>query len=445
MTGPDANASPRRTASDAAPAPVVRAFACPGCGAAITPRAEGWAVTIACAACGAVLDALDPHRRILQEHARRAHVTPDIPLGTRGRLDGVPHAVVGYQRVTITVEGTDFTWAEYTCFNPYHGFRWLTEYDGHWNVVEKLRTPVAADGRATVMHDGRAFRPFQRAVARTTYAIGEFPWELRVGDEVEVHDYVAPPFLLSSEGHGTERTWSLGRYTAPAEVARLFGLPALDRPARGVFANQPNPAVRAARGVRRSWWYLTLAWAAVLLVTFVLSARRTVLDAAGTFARFAPETNATVLGPFALDGRTANVRVTLRSDVTNDWLWFGLSLIDEATGAARDFSAQTSYYAGRDADGAWTEGSRTDAVTIGEVPAGRYLLRVAPEGEPEGRGTLTYQVRVERDVPSLTLFLLAFAALTVPMLLAWWPVIGFEQRRWAESDSGAPPITALTP
>lgn len=416
----------------------VRAFSCPSCGASITPQAEGWSVTIACSTCGALLDALDPNKRILQEHAQRARITPDIPLGTRGTIDDVSYAVIGYQRVTITVEGTDYSWAEYTCFNPYHGFRWLSEYEGHWNVIEKLRRPVSADekGGTSVTYDGQAFKHFQSATARTTYAMGEFPWELRVGDEVVVRDYVAPPLILSSEGYGVERTWSLGRYTAPSAIAAMFGLPALDRRPTGVFANQPNPNVAAARRVRRVWGVLTLALVAMLALTFVLSGRRTVLEEGGTFTRRTPEANAAVFGPFALGGRTSNVRVRLQSDVNNDWLWFGLSLIDEATGEARDFSAQTSYYSGRDSDGSWTEGSRSDDVTLGQVPSGRYLLRVAPEGEAMGPGTLNYTVRVERDVPSLLLFGLAFGAITLPMLLLWWPAVGFEQRRWAESDPG---------
>lgn len=416
---------------------VVRAFACPSCGASITSLAEGWAITIACGTCGAVLDALDPTRRILQEHAQRARIRPDLPLGTRGTIDGVSYAVIGYQRVTITVEGTPYTWAEYTCFNPYHGFRWLSEYDGHWNVIEKLRRPVTAPELpgATVTVDGRTFQHFQTAKATTTYALGEFPWELRVGDEVLVRDYVAPPYILSSEGYASERTWSLGRYAAPAEIAAMFGVPAVDRTPRGVFANQPNPHADAARGVRRSWGWLMLAWAVLLVATLAFADRRTVLQEAGRFARTGGEANATVFGPFALEGRTSNVRVEVQSDVDNDWLWFGLSLIDEASGTARDFSAQTSYYSGVDSDGRWTEGSRSDRVTIGQVPAGRYLLRVAPEGEPAGAATRTYTVRVERDVPSLLLFALAFGVLTVPMLLLWWPALGFEQRRWAESDT----------
>jgi hypothetical protein len=419
----------------------VSAFSCPNCGASITMQAQGWSVTVACGTCGSVLDALHPTLRVLQRHAERLTFTPKIPLGTRGRIKGRAYAVIGCQRVTITVEGVDYSWTEYVCFNPYHGFVYLSEYQGHWNVIEKLRTRPEEGGDTTARLDDRTFRHFQSAQARTTFALGEFPWELRVGDEVRARDFVSPPFLLSAEGTALETTWSLGRYTPPAEMARMFGLKALDARPTGVFANEPNPHVRAARRVNRVWGWLMLTWMAMLGATLFLSANAEVFRERAAFERQAGDANAVVLGPFELSGRTSNVRVNLQSDVSNDWLWFGLSLIDEATGQARDFSAQTSYYFGRDSDGSWSEGSQKDAVTLAEVPAGRYLLRVAPEGEPGGAPQVGYDIRVTRDVPSLLFFVLSFIALLVPMLLAWWPAMGFETRRWMESDHEGVPLS----
>jgi hypothetical protein len=173
----------------------------------------------------------------------------------------------------------------------------------------------------------------------------------------------------------------------------------------------------------------------------MFSARQEVLAEGADFVRRNADANAVVLGPFELTGRTSNVRVNVQSEVSNDWLWFGLSLIDEATGQARDFSAQTSYYFGTDSDGRWSEGSQKDAVTLAEVPSGRYLLRVAPEGEPGGAAQVHYDIRVTRDVPSMLLFVLASLALLVPMLLAWWPAMGFESRRWMESDHEGVPLS----
>jgi hypothetical protein len=417
-----------------------RALACSSCGAGITLQAEGWAVTVACGSCGAVLDALDPNLRVLQGHALRLKETPSIPLGTRGTIHGHAYAVIGFQRVTITVEGVDYAWSEYVCFNPYHGFRYLSEYQGHWNVIEKLRRTTLEGGasQSQVTLGTRTYRHFQSALARTTFALGEFPWELRVGDRVSVHDYTSPPFLLSAESYEHEVTWSRGRYTPPAEIARMFALPALDRPAIGVYVNQPNPHLRGARRIGRTFAAFTALLVAMYVLALTLMANDRVLTERGTFVRAAPDANAAVFGPFTLDGRPSSVRLGVRADVSNDWLWFSLALIDEATGQARDVGVQTSYYFGTDSDGSWSEGAQRASVMLGGVPAGRYLLRVAPEGDAAtGAARVGYEVTVDRDVPRPLWFLLGWLALLVPMLVAWWAVIGFENRRWLESDHEA--------
>jgi len=413
------------------------ALSCPSCGASITLHAEGWAVTVACVTCGSVLDALDPNLRILQRHAERITFTPKIPLGTRGTIGGVPYEAIGCQRVTITVEGVDYSWSEYVCFNPYHGFMYLSEYEGHWNVIEKLRRPPqqpSSIGRSLVKLNDRTFHHFQSATARTTFALGEFPWELRVGDTVNARDFTSPPFLSSAEGTDLETTWSLGTYTEPAEIARMFGLPSLDRSRTGVFANQPNPHVRGARLIRRVAVALLGAWLLMLVGGGLLAGNESVFNGDFTYDRTLGETNALVTEPFELKGRSANVQLEFQTDLKNDWVNFALALINNETGQSRDFGTQASFYSGTDSDGSWSEGARTSGVTLASVPAGRYLLRIAPEGGETVGNPVRYSVRVKRDVPSYLLYFVALAALVAPMLIAWFPAIGFENRRWMESD-----------
>ncbi len=413
-------------------------LSCPSCGAGIELHAEGWAVTVACGTCGSVLDALDPNLTVLQEHARRMPFKPSIPLGTRGKVRGVQYEMIGCQRVTITVEGIDYSWTEYVCFNPYHGFLYLSEYEGHWNVIEKLRRPPSEQsglGRTHAMLDGRKYHHFQSAMARTSGALGEFPWELRVGDTIQSRDFVSPPFLLSAEGTQFETTWSRGEYTPPSDIAEMFGVPSIDKRPNGVFANQPNPHVRSARRIRRVGVWLVAVWALMLVGSCALTSNEVAYDEQGLYYdRARGEANAMVTDPFELKGRASNVRIEVQSNVQNDWVWFALALIDERSGQARDVSVQTSFYSGTDSDGSWTEGKRSGDVTLSSVPSGRYVLRIAPEGgEPTG-SLITYSVKVRRDVPVTAYFVLAFFALTVPMIVAWFPAVGFENRRWMESD-----------
>ena len=71
--------------------------------------------------------------------------------------------------------------------------------------------------------------------------LGEFPWQVRVGESAEVTDYVSPPRVLSSEQTGNEVTWSMGEYMSGKDVWKAFRLPGSAPDAVGVYENQPSP------------------------------------------------------------------------------------------------------------------------------------------------------------------------------------------------------------
>jgi len=140
-----------------------------------------------------------------------------------------------------------------------------------------------------------------------------------------------------------------------------------------------------------------------------------------------------VTDDFELKGHTSNVELTTSTDLNNRWVYMNYALINEETGQAFDFGREVSYYHGFDSDGSWTEGSPNDHVAVPSVPAGRYYLRVEPEGDP-GYSVTYYSVSVRRDVPQYTFYGLALLALLAPAVLLTWRSLSFEYLRWAESD-----------
>ncbi len=417
--------------------PRASSLSCPSCGSAIALRTEGWSASVVCASCGSVLDATDPNLAVLQSQANRISVEPRLPLGSRGTWSGATWEAVGFQQVTITVDDTDYSWTEYVCFNPYRGFLYLSEYQGHWNVIEKLRrrpTENTSGARPVATFDGRTFKHFQTATAVSTFALGEFPWELRVGDSVIAKDYVDPPFILSAEASEGEVTWSLGTYTSSDLIRLAFRIDARFPSPSGVFANQPNPYSGLARSVGRTLLLFLAAFAVMLGLNVAFAGNTTAFEQAYVFDRADSTSNALVTPTFELTGRPSRVEVGLLADLRNDWVYFNLSLINEVTGEVRDFSAQMSYYAGRDSDGNWSEGGRREKVHLSSVPSGRYFLRIAPEGGEASGVAVNYTVTVKRDVPSYLFYLFAALALALPAVLALIPSASFEGRRWSESD-----------
>jgi hypothetical protein len=420
-------------------APVrVRSVSCPACGAAVAVRSFGHAVNVVCQSCQTILDPKDSGVRIIQRFNDAVRYDPVVPLGTRGRIRDEIYEVVGFQVRQIEVDGTFYRWGEYLLFNPYRGFRYLTEYAGHWNFVSLLRSLPEGDptpgNTARHSYQGQRYRHFQTATATTVFVLGEFPWQVRVGESAMVVDYVSPPRMLSAEiSADKEVTWSLGEYLSGADIWKGLALPGQPPPAVGVFADQPSP-LSGVPG--RMWRHAALLMAVASLVWMAhLATARQKQAFAQTFVYDARSGNeASLVTPvFELDGRPSAVRVETATDLDNQWMFVGYALVNDETGQAFDFGREVSYYHGVEGGESWSEGSQSDGATLPRTPAGRYFLRIETEGE-RGSKPVRYRVTVVRDVVTSIWFLGALVLLALPPVMTSWRSMAFERRRWQESD-----------
>src|SRR5271168_654699 len=423
------------------PKPQAKALNCPNCGAAITLRSFQQAVTVVCESCHSILDAKDPNLRILQQFKGITDTDkPLIPLGTRGKLRGTDYEVIGFQRRTITSEGVRYSWHEYLLFNPYKGFRYLTEYQGHWNDISVCKTlPVVQSGvQPRAEYLGDTYKHFQTAEAVTTFVLGEFPWQVRVNERAEVTEFVCPPHVLSCEKTGAETSWSIGEYLYGSEVWKSFTLPGSPPEAIGVYENQPSPVTSDAKNTWMAFAIFGILLLGLIVFFDIYSAKAPVFQSAYLFRSGESKTESSfVTDIFELKGRLSNVEVSTHADVSNNWIYLNYALINQDTGQAWDFGREVSYYYGRDSDGSWSEGSDHDSVVVPSVPAGHYYLRIEPESDPK-HPPVGYTVEVKRGVPVLGFFGIAFLALLIPAIVITWRSISFERACWSESDH--PPI-----
>jgi hypothetical protein len=403
---------------------------CPSCGGGVVVREADRTVNVVCAQCSSVLDARTPALTVLQTFQVRIKNSPAIPLGAVGSLRGEVWDMIGFQVRSIRVEGVDYAWDEYLLYSPTRGFAYLTQYQGHWNLGTTLRAVprVSNAARPVANLNGQVFRHFQRAQAETNFVLGEFPWQVRVGDRVMASDFVAPPRMLSAEETAEETTWTLSEYVPGDEVWAGFGLEGKPFPARGVYANQPAPPNSGSGGM----------WAAAMLLILLLLGGLVLRFATGghevamrrfTYLPLKADQSQQVIGPLVMEGRTSSVMVEVETDLDNAWADFDFSLADSA-GQATQFGKEISYYQGVDQGESWSEGSREGSVRIPSVPAGRYWLRV----EPQSDRAFDYSVRVRRDPPLGWMYLVAVLLLLMPPLLRSVRGGVFEAQRWAESD-----------
>ena len=418
----------------------VRSVNCPNCGAATAVRTFGHAVNVVCQSCRSILDATHPGVTILQQYTEAVREEPLIPLGTRGTLLGIECEVVGFQVRQIEVDGVAYQWREYLLFNPYREFRYLTEYAGHWNVVSTLNTlphgGPTPDGSAPRSYAGQRFRHFQTAVAKTVFVLGEFPWQIRVGDTVTGSDYVAPPRMLSAEVDADrEVTWSLSQYLSGGDIWKSLSLPGQPPRPVGIFANQPSPFLGVVGGMWRKA-ALLVALATLFWLGHLITARNKQAFAQNLVFDSRSATDASLVTPvFELDGRPTAVEIETATNLDNQWMFVGYALVNDDTGQAYEVARDVSYYHGVEDGESWTEGAPTDTVALPTVPAGRYFLRIETEGDRTAQ-PVRYRVRVVRDVSTSLWFLVALGLIVVPPILASWRAVKFEQRRWQESDHG---------
>jgi hypothetical protein len=419
----------------------VRSLSCPNCGATVTIRSFGQAVTVVCGSCHSILDAQDPKVQILQQFQASMKFTPLIPLGTRGKLRGTAYEVIGFQRRQIESDGEIYSWGEYVLFNPYKGFRYLTEYNGHWNDVAPLRTlPIISGLRnESVVLFGQSYRHFQSAEAKTVFVIGEFPWQVRVGENVSVVDYVAPPRVLSSETTSDkETTWSLGEYLSGPDIWKTFLLPGQAPRPVGVYENQPSPLKATTRAIWKTCGLLMIGAVLLFIIQAALARDKAVFSNSYTFDTSDPAgEHSFVTDSFEFSGsRAVPVKVDSRASVDNNWIYLNYALVNEDTGHTYDFGREISYYSGYDSDGSWSEGSRSDSVVLPSIPPGHYFLRIEPESDRQPH-PIAYTVTVTHDYPVTFWLWIALGLLLVPALLITWRSINFEHMRWQESDQAS--------
>lgn len=417
-----------------------KALDCPSCGGSVELRAAEVSVSAVCTQCLSVLDTTRQSLVVIQTVRKKQRVKPLIPLGEVGHFRGTDYTNIGFQVRSIQVEGQKYSWREYVLFHPHQGFRYLSEYDGHWNFVKPLThlpTPATSRGRKAMALFGETYAHFQGASATTDFVIGEFPWRVEVGERVFCDDYVSPPRMLSSETSDSEVTWSLGEYVTGADVWKAFKLTTPVPPAIGVYANQPAPVDQSAKRTWRNFLILAALLLVAVNVTSLFMSDKEVFRQKYRFDAANKGEASFVTPTFELKGRPANVEVRIETDLRDQWVYFNFALISETTGQGWDWGREVSYYSGSD----WSEGDRNDSSLIGQVPAGRYYLRVEPDWEPQAGSTsvqspVDYSIVVRRDVPRLWPYIIIFVLLLIPPIWASMRSFGFESKRWAESQYG---------
>ncbi len=408
----------------------VEALNCPACAAPFKLSNKS-ILTYACPGCRSILDTGNKTIQLVATAQENQAFPMRLELNSTGIIDRVKWEVIGHMRRGMSTDGPQirFTWSEYLLFNAKEGYRWLVESDGHWSFVRTAdKPPVMAT--SAVIYDGERYDEFQTYDATVLHVLGEFYWRVKVGDEVKVVDYVAPPRIISAERTEKELSWSAGRYATPQEIQVAFGLKSGLPEPKDIASNQPSPWAETGATV---WKHFAIFTVLALCVQLFFALRSQTVHS-DRIAISPGEEKSITTQPFEITGAATNVVVRTETDLDNGWMSLTYTLVDPDTGKSWRSDRELAHYSGYTDGESWSEGTRSDDAVFSGVPAGKYLLNISTDLPRDARRAVSARLRVERGSPSWYNWLaLQIGLLLLPLFVAWRSR-AFEIRRWADSD-----------
>ena len=407
------------------------ALNCKNCGGPLDLKMPDGTERIYCPNCGAGQDLSEGKLQLIGAQKKMKKVSPVIPLGSRGTLDGAEYVVAGFMQRAVRFD-RDYFWTEYLLFNPERGYRWLVHSDDHWSFVTPLRpgevfNDVPAGVSKALYYNGKRFKLFQDATARVTYVLGEFYWKVAVGDTADTADYIAPPFGISKEVTTTgarEINYSHARYLAPKEVETAFGVEKLPRPRTiGPMQPFPGPNLGPELAILLVLLFLTA------IVIGVMKPRRTLLQK--TFDLASMPASSLFTDPIEVSGKD-NVVIEGHANVDNEWLYVEGDFVNTLTNGLSEFSMPIEYYHGIDGGERWSEGKRDRRVYLSRPEKGAYVVRLAAQWQ-EGKTPPNFTLTVREGVFRVPHLILAFVLLGLPAFFALFRLIRWETERWKDS------------
>lgn len=405
------------------------ALECPNCRGSLELVAPGQCERIACPYCGALSDVNQGKLNILQILDKGRFPDPPLALGSKGLFEGHEMIVAGYMVRSTTWHGEVFYWDEYLLYHPQVGFRWLTDSDGHWSYVEPVGLADVTKSYSAAKYDGHTYRCFDSVESQVEFVLGQFYWNVGIGERVYMADYSCPPYSLSEEQSETEVTWSKSTYLPKKEVEKTFGIELRDPATGTVGLNQPYPH----RGVYKA--FMLVGALAIAVFAFGNVRNRGKIVTSQTFSyEAAPKSESQVQfsESFTLTGNR-NIEIETYAPVSNSWVYMQFDLINQETGAATFFDQPVEFYSGSD----WTEGNNRPKKVLASVGKGTYTLRAGIERKDWMR-PIAVNVTIREGVMLFRYLLILGGFLLLIPLFTFLHQRSFEQRRWSDASESGP-------
>lgn len=404
---------------------------CFNCNGSIESLLDYIAETIVCPHCNSVNEYKDGKLKTTKNNVsfklKSAKIAPVLKVGSEGHINKIRYKVTGWARKKEI--GTSYYWDEYTLYNPSSGLAFLTRYNDHWTfILEQKNKPIIK--RTNAFYDNNQYQLFSKYYSKIIEAEGEFPYTFSEQEDVEIIEYIHPPYLLSSEKINNTTTWYKGEYIYSEDIKNGFQLKSIT-PSYGIGQIQPFPKLNNTKLIL-FLTFLAVFWM-VLQTIFYITCHNEVVLSQNITVNDSNSNKEITTKSFDLKYGTSNVQINLNCLLFNNWQYTEFTLVNETTGETFNLGLEVEYYAGYEGGESWSEGSNSASKFISKVHEGKYHLVITPSKEMMGP-PLNVQIDVIRDVfmtSNGVLLLLGFAI---------YPIIIYirhnyrENKRWENSD-----------
>jgi len=430
--------------------PYVKTFSCPSCGGSVTIRAIGSSLNVVCSYCSSIIDTSNENYIVIETFTNKKRKKQIIELGDRGNLFGTLWENIGYMERKD--QSGKYTWSEYLLFNPMQGFRWLTEYGGHWSFVKTIKDKPESDrvfNSSNITYKNTVYSLFNKGTATISFVIGEFYWQIRIGEKVDLIEFIAPPEILSIERSEDEVNWSIGSYINANLIRDAFSIKKIMPNQVGIAPNQPSPYNLDLTQKITKYWKLFLITLTCIQLYFFLIPDSDIIYSSKIEFRSNDIEKTKVSQSFEVNEKETNLRLNFHTPLNDSWLELQVELINDDTGDSIEFEEGIEYYSGYDSDGHWSEGSETTEKIITAIPKGRYHLNIEASGPNLLRNEnadssipswnsesppVIVTIEVKTGATIWSNFILSLILLSLFPIVILWRRHSFESGRWSESD-----------
>lgn len=354
----------------------IKTLNCTQCGVGLKAFGGGRVLIHVCSYCGATLDAHDDYK-VLKTNRELPRPRSPFELGATGKIFDIEFTVIGTIAWLEKYEGKTWRWVDHQIFSPTHGYAWLTWEDGQAVFTRKVRglakpqwlsaaSVERAEFRPSVVFDGEKYRYYSSGSKKPTFIEGEFNYSPDLDMQPRYVSCLSEQNMFTMAANGTEQEYEKSRL-----VPREDALDAFDADPD----KWPKPwKVHPLQAFKRSA-------AAAFARNGLLTGGVVSLVMAIVFGSFGDPVanqrfqNLSTLEPMPFDVTHQHglVQINIDTDVSNGWIWLAGEVVDATDKSVVAFEDGAEYYAGRDSDGRWSEGSRTVRLRV-DLPPGPYVL-----------------------------------------------------------------------